>query len=139
MIPTFVVDDVASDRYIARRRLTKNGHFHPIRESADGTEFLERFFATDRPTPDKDTPPELILLDINMPELDGFETIEELKRRRSAADADKQVVALFSSSDNERDQERSQLSGVVEHFFTKPISDAAIEEILETYRARGYL
>lgn len=138
MIRTYIVDDVASDRYIARRRLAKNGHFSPVDEAADGAEFIARYFATDRDAAETATlPPELILLDINMPELNGFETIEELKRRRASAPP--QIVALFSSSDNERDLERSQASGMVEHFFTKPINDTAIEQILETYRARGYL
>ncbi|WP_010142448.1 response regulator [Oceanicola sp. S124] len=139
MIPTYIVDDVESDRYIARRRLAKSGHFSPVEESADGAEFLRRYFSHDRMDQPLPALPELILLDINMPELDGFETIEELKRRRDEANSSGQIVAMFSSSDNERDVERSQASGIVEHFFTKPINDSAIAEILETYRARGYL
>lgn len=139
MIPTYIVDDVASDRYIARRRLTKAGGFDPIVEATDGVEFLDVFFSPTRARPSPDTSPELILLDINMPELDGFETLAELKRRRSPEGAARQIVALFSSSDNERDKVRSRDSGIVEFFFTKPISDTAIEAILETYRTRGHL
>lgn len=137
MIPTYIVDDVESDRYIARRRLAKSGHFSPVDEASDGSEFLRRYFSDDRRA--AHALPELILLDINMPELDGFETIEELKRRRDANPGAEQIVALFSSSDNERDVERSQASGIVEHFFTKPINDSAIAEILDTYRTRGFL
>ncbi|MBR9763520.1 MAG: response regulator [Rhodobacteraceae bacterium] len=139
MIPTYIVDDVESDRYIARRRLAKSGHFSPVAEASDGAEFLRSYFSDDRRQAATPSLPELILLDINMPELNGFETIEELKRRRDEARSTGQIVALFSSSDNERDVERSQASGIVEHFFTKPIDDSAIAEILETYRARGYL
>ncbi|PJE31036.1 Response regulator receiver domain-containing protein [Pseudooceanicola antarcticus] len=137
MIPTYIVDDVDSDRYIARRRLAKSGHFGPVDEAADGAEFLRRYFS-ESPHATAGLP-RLILLDINMPELDGFETIAELKRRCGHGETPKQIVAMFSSSDNERDLERSQSSGMVEHFFTKPIDDSAIAEILETYRERGFL
>lgn len=138
MIPTFIVDDVESDRYIARRRLVKSGAFSPLQEASDGTDFLRQYFDTSREAPPADSPPLLILMDINMPELDGFETISELKRRHGAQGV-REIVALFSSSDNERDLERSSATGLVEHFFTKPISDSAIATILSTYRDKGYL
>ncbi|MBT9382361.1 response regulator [Pseudooceanicola sp. CBS1P-1] len=138
MIPTYIVDDVESDRYIARRRLSKTGLFGPVQEAPGGSEFLDLYFAGT----DAEAPPPLILMDINMPELSGFETLEAL-RLRLAGDpgtgARNQVVAVFSSSDNERDIERSSALGIVQHFFTKPLDDAAIAEILETYRASGAL
>lgn len=138
MIPTYIVDDVHSDRYIARRRLQKSGAFAPLTEATDGMDFLARFF--DPAAPRDADQPALILMDINMPQLDGFETLEALKARLAEGDApggQPPVVAMFSSSDNERDIRRSAETGVVEHYFTKPIDDEAIAIILDTFRSRG--
>ncbi|QPM90033.1 response regulator [Pseudooceanicola algae] len=137
MIPTYIVDDVGSDRYIARRRLQKAGRFAPLNEATDGLNFLATFFSDDSLPTDSGIPP-LILMDINMPELNGFETLNAMKIRLSKGTSARPVVAMFSSSDNERDIQRSAATGVVEHYFTKPINDEAIQTILETFRARGF-
>lgn len=139
MINTFIVDDVQSDRYIARRRLQKSGCFTPIDEAVDGLDFLQKYFDHDTGAQRPHVIPSLILMDINMPELNGFETLDELKRRLPEDAQDYQIVAMFSSSDNDRDIARSVTTGMVEHFFTKPIDDFAISEILKTYQARGFL
>ncbi len=136
MIPTFIVDDVQSDRYIASRRLKKAGVFGPLHEASGGREFLEHYLAS--ASDGQATLPALILMDINMPELNGFETLEEMERCLPEGAKGQQVVVLFSSSDNERDIERARQSGIVAHFFTKPINDASLGAILDGYRARGH-
>jgi len=69
-MPTIlVVDDTETNRYILEKILKTDG-FQVI-TAANGAETLSRA-AQDRP--------DLILLDINMPDMDGFEVCERLKR-----------------------------------------------------------
>jgi CheY-like chemotaxis protein/anti-sigma regulatory factor (Ser/Thr protein kinase) len=65
-----VVDDDAATREMLRRMLTKQGW--RVSEAADGRECLERL-GRDRPA--------VILLDLMMPGIDGFETIEAIRAR----------------------------------------------------------
>ena len=62
--------------------------------------------------------PNLILLDINMPEMDGFEVLGELKKNKEYKD----IPVIFLTGVNEQDVEaRGFESGVVD-FITKPFS-----------------
>ncbi|MBY6092753.1 response regulator [Maritimibacter alkaliphilus] len=140
MIPAIVVDDVLADRYIVRRRLTKSGLFCPVGEAQDGTTFLDTYL----PQPGLSTLPEgdapcLLLVDINMPGLNGFEMIEEMGRRlREVAHPDPLVVMMFTSSDNPSDKARAAQQPLICRYFVKPMTDAAVMQILEDYAARGY-
>ncbi len=69
------------------------------------------------------TPPDLILLDINMPEMNGYEVCESLKNEPSLAD----IPVLFLSALNEsEDKTRAFAVGGVD-YITKPFQ---IEEVL---------
>ncbi len=68
--PVLVVEDDPSVREIVRRALSQEGL--KVLEAANGIEALARL---------AESPPSLILLDLMMPELDGFGFIEELRRR----------------------------------------------------------
>jgi CheY-like chemotaxis protein len=67
--PVLVVEDDPGVREIIRRALSQEGL--KVLEAANGIEALARL---------AESPPSLILLDLMMPELDGFGFIEELRR-----------------------------------------------------------
>ena len=71
--------------------------------------------------------PRLILLDVNMPRKNGFETLKEL---RGVADfADLPVVMLTTSSDDE-DRKRSVALGA-NHFLTKPLTHEQLRRLAQ--------
>jgi two-component system OmpR family response regulator len=99
-----VADDDAHIREVVRFALEKAGH--RVSEAADGRETLALF--------ERDTP-ELVVLDIVMPEHDGLEVCRRL-RERSA------VPILFLSS---RDEELDRILGLemgADDYVTKPFS-----------------
>lgn len=79
--------------------------------------------------------PRLILLDINMPRKNGFETLKEL---RSVPDfADLPVVMLTTSSD-EQDRRRSLALGA-SHFLTKPLTQEQLRQLAQELSRRWEL
>ena len=64
-----VADDKATGRELIRTVLEQSGH--SVFEASDGAEAL--LIARERM-------PDLIILDLHMPEMDGFEVLHELKR-----------------------------------------------------------
>ena len=69
-----VIEDDAAVRELLRRGLEKDGW--TVREAENGRAGLERL---------EDGVPAIILLDLMMPEMDGFSFLEELRRRSGCA------------------------------------------------------
>ncbi len=69
--PVLIVEDDGDMREMLRRRLEKEGWV--VTEAANGRVALERV---------ADNRPELILLDLMMPEMDGFQFLEEVRKRQ---------------------------------------------------------
>ncbi|MFK7958750.1 MAG: response regulator [Lysobacterales bacterium] len=137
-IPVIVVDDDEIDRYVIKRRLQASQGFGPLSEAEDGDEFLDRFFtgsggiAEDQPA--------LILMDINMLGLNGFETIEELQHRLAKDSRPRSVVILmYTTSDYAADRERANQLPLVKGYLVKPLENEDIEKIRATYHANGPL
>jgi two-component system, chemotaxis family, chemotaxis protein CheY len=65
-----VVDDAAFMRMMIKDILTKNG-FEVVAEAADGQQALERY---------KELQPDLVTMDITMPEMDGITSLKEIKK-----------------------------------------------------------
>ncbi len=87
-----VVEDDADLRELTRRMLLGAGHI--VREAGNGKEALA---ALERGRPD------LILLDLMMPEMDGFTFIDELRAQPAYADLPVIVVTAKMLSPGERD------------------------------------
>ncbi len=132
--PVVIVDDEESDRLIARKRFERSANserFNILDEFTSGDSFIERYdgcggMLTETP------PPVLVLMDINMPGRNGFETIEEMTRRIKAGDAeDSVVIMVFTSSQNTKDIERAKSLDLVRGYVVKPFDDGDIASILE--------
>ncbi|MGD9738899.1 MAG: adenylate/guanylate cyclase domain-containing protein [Bauldia sp.] len=105
-----VVDDVADNRAVLRARLESQGY--RIAE-ADGGETALAATARD--------PPDLVLLDVMMPGMDGIETVRALRARPSPFIP---VILLTARSDN-----ASVIAGLdagADEYLIKPVDHAAL-------------
>lgn len=132
-IPVVIVDDEDADRYVARRRLSKTGDFEPVFESTTGSDFLETFFNGHKGNALEHSPL-VVLMDINMPQMNGFETIEEVVRRMDAGRGPESVdFMMFTSSDNPIDRARAKGLPAVKGYLVKPLDEHGIEQIRALY------
>ena len=65
-----IVDDAAFMRMMIKDILTKNG-YEVVAEAADGAQAVEKY---------KETQPDLVTMDITMPEMDGITALKEIKK-----------------------------------------------------------
>ena len=70
-----VVDDAAFMRMMLKDILTKNG-YEVAGEAENGLVAVEKF---------SETNPDLIIMDITMPEMDGLTAVKEIKNKNSSA------------------------------------------------------
>ena len=76
-----------------------------------------------------DNPPSLILLDIMMPEMDGYEVIAELKADEQTRDIPVIFVTAMESSE---DKEKGLALGAVD-YIAKPVSPDTVLETVKQY------
>ena len=70
-----IVDDAAFMRMMIKDILTKN-NFEVVGEAADGVQAIEKYF---------DLKPDLVTMDITMPEMDGIAALKAIKEKDPAA------------------------------------------------------
>ncbi len=113
-----VVDDNQDNRELVVKVLRNNGY--RVIEAADGEEALERAEA-ERPA--------LILMDISLPKLDGYEVTRQLKGRDHFKDIP--IVALTAHA-MKGDREKALFAGC-EGYISKPINVRELPEQIKHY------
>ncbi|MGZ5007914.1 MAG: response regulator [Methylobacter sp.] len=78
---------------------------------------------------DTDTPPDLILLDIMMPEMDGYEVCRRLKAKIKTRD----IPIIFLTAKSEIDDETRGLELGAADYITKPISPPIVLARIKTH------
>ena len=103
--PILITDDEADDVFLLQHRLRKAGVANPILIFRDGEELLKFFAET---IAQRDRRPLLLLLDLKMPMLDGFDV---LARVRAEAQLQGLPVAVITSSTRAVDRDRAVAAG----------------------------
>ena len=114
-----VADDDATSRKLLSRILTRAGF--QCTEARDGIEALKSLHAD---------PPSLLLLDYDMPGMDGAEVLKRLRGDGNTLVA--QIPAIMLTGHGGEESEALCLEAGADDFVTKPINDAVLRARIDT-------
>lgn len=122
----FVVDDDKIFHFIIKKLLANNNIEVSPEFFENGLQALNGIKGKlDR----GETPPDLILLDINMPVLDGWQFLEEYIKLKDRLKKDI-AIYIISSSDNTVDIDRAKdFKSEISDYYLKPVTVEAIKSI----------
>ena len=118
MDKVLIVDDCDFDRLMISRALVKKQGNIEIYEAESGLDALEQVTKLS---------PDLILLDVRMPGMDGFEVLSELRRDPKLMHS---PVVMLSGSCDLRDKEMAASCGA-NAYFVKPSNLKSYNDIAE--------
>jgi CheY-like chemotaxis protein len=123
-VTILMADDDEDDRDLARDAFERAGLDGAIRFVVDGQDLLDYLRHQDRRT--LDDKPGIIVLDLNMPRMDGREALSEIKADQSLCEIP--VVVLTTSRDSE-DVQRCYCAGA-SSFIAKPVTHAGLVDVM---------
>jgi CheY-like chemotaxis protein len=112
--PLLIVDDDDLGRRQIRAALEQQGW--RVTEASDGRDALTRL---------SEARPDVIILDLMMPEMDGFEFLEEMRRKAEWRD----IPVVVVTAKDLTDADRSRLNGGVERIIQKTDRDDMLREV----------
>ncbi|SHM69804.1 Response regulator receiver domain-containing protein [Chitinophaga jiangningensis] len=121
----FIVDDDPIHQQIAKIMIERQGISSNIRVFSDAQEVLDYFREN---TNVAAALPDLILLDLNMPVMDGWEFLDEYATFQAELPKSIKIFVLTSSID-EKDKERVRSYAFVSGYLTKPLSKEIISHL----------
>lgn len=125
----FLVEDNPEDVAITRRALERGEIRYHLEVAMDGQEALDILFGKEgRPRNTDSNLPDLILLDLNLPRLDGREVLKALK---GDATLKRIPVVVLTTSQRDEDILRSYDLGV-NTYIRKPVSFDRFLRVIET-------
>jgi CheY-like chemotaxis protein len=105
------VDDDEDDLFFIKDIIQSQGHYFQIREAHDGYDALNYL----NQGLQKDELPCLVIMDMNMPRMDGRQTISKIKENQQLA---KIPIVIFTTSSNTAHKNYFESQGI--RFITKP-------------------
>jgi two-component system, chemotaxis family, chemotaxis protein CheY len=112
-----IVDDAAFMRMMIKDILTKNG-YEVVAEAADGAQAVEKY---------KEHRPDLVTMDITMPEMDGITALKEIKK------FDPNAKVIMCSAMGQQAMVIDAIQAGAKDFIVKPFqSDRVLEAISKT-------
>lgn len=124
-----MADDDADDRLLAREAMHESRVLNELYFVEDGVQLL-RYLRGDDEFSDRQTypMPGLILLDLNMPKMDGREALAQIKADRSLR---RIPVVILTTSKAEVDMVKGYDLGAAS-YITKPVTFDALVELMRT-------
>ncbi len=118
-----VVDDSETDNAMNMQVISNNGFCNEVKTQTSAKKTLEYL----RTTP-ADELPDVIFLDIVMPEMDGFAFLTEFEKLPQDVHRKCKIV-LLSSSDSFKDLNRANKNRFVKRFLNKPLTGTMLQAI----------
>jgi len=116
MSKILIVDDEPSLRFLISSTLEDEGY--DILEATDGLEAYEKI---------KKEKPDLVILDVMMPGMTGFELCEKLKKDVATRSI---IVVMLTAKGQEKDRLQSEKVGA-DYYLRKPFSPMGLLEVIE--------
>lgn len=120
-----LAEDNPVNQRLALRLLEKEGH--SVAVAANGKEALAQFVAQSR----RGQPFDMILMDVQMPVMDGYEAALEIRRAEKQGEGHIPIVALTAHAMS-GDRERCLASGM-DDFLTKPVRKDDLAEMVQRW------
>ena len=122
-----VVDDNKTNLTLVKNELSDKYQVTPVISGFQALKFLEKKL------------PDLILLDLSMPDMDGRETMSRIRENQEWA----KIPIIFLTADNTPETEERCLADGADDFISKPfvpqVMQRRVERILELYELRNDL
>jgi len=110
-----IVDDATFMRMLIKDTLVKNG-FEIVGEASDGSQAIERY---------KELRPDLVTMDITMPEMDGIQALKEIRKLDPAA------KVIMCSAMGQQAMVIDAITAGAKDFIVKPFNG---DRVVETIR-----
>lgn len=123
-----VIDDDNIYQYTAKVILESTGLIREIRSFYDGKTAINYF--RNHAGENKETLPDVIFLDINMPEMNGWEFLDEYNALLPSL-CKPITLYMVSSSVNSSDMQRSRSYKAVTDYIVKPVNRHTYQELIE--------
>ena len=120
MAKILIVDDAAFMRMMIKDILTKNG-YEVVAEAANGVEAVELY---------KSHQPDLVTMDITMPEMDGIEAVKQIKAVNPAA------KVIMCSAMGQQSMVMDAIKAGANDFIVKPFQ---ADRVLEAVKKKGLI
>ncbi|MGQ9855545.1 MAG: chemotaxis protein CheY [Fervidobacterium sp.] len=115
MARVLVVDDAAFMRMMLKDILTKAGH-EVVGEAANGLEAVEKY---------KELKPDVVTMDITMPEMNGIDAIKEIKK------VDPNATVIVCSAMGQQAMVIEAIQAGAKDFIVKPFQAARVIEAVQ--------
>ena len=115
MAKVLIVDDSPTEVHVLKTFLEKNGHDVGVAESGE-----EGLVAA------KDMLPDVILMDVVMPGMNGFQATRQLSQQPETSDI---PVVIVTTKDQETDKVWAKRQGAVD-YIVKPVQEKALIDAL---------
>ena len=110
-----IVDDAAFMRMMIKDILTKN-NFEVVGEAADGAQAVEKYM---------DLKPDLVTMDITMPEMDGITALKAIKEK------DPSALVIMCSAMGQQGMVIDAIQAGAKDFIVKPFQADRVVEAIE--------
>jgi CheY-like chemotaxis protein len=114
-----LIDDDPTSNIITRKLILKYNPNFIVQEYKSATEALKEL-------QEGKSKPNLIFLDINMPDMNGWQFLEKFSAFKQSI-----VVYLLTSSVDVLDIERAKVTSNLQGFISKPLTQQKIQQVLE--------